>query len=85
MGSQKPGTSGIQEFFYRDDEDVYCAGAGYIEGPHVRRRLVHNCLTPKTFKDGLTGGKEKNRYGKPTQGGFGGGGAFYEKYAFWKW
>ena len=70
------GTSGTQVFFDGDKEKVYCAGAGYNKAPRVSDLAV-GCVAPKSYKDGLTGGKGVDSLGDVTEGGFGGGGGFY--------
>ena len=69
------GTSGTQVFFDGDKEKVYCAGAGYNKAPRVSI-LADGCVAPKSYKDGLTGGKG-DWIGDVVEGGFGGGGGFY--------
>ena len=56
VGNENVGTSGIQEFCPGDTKDVYCAGAGFSEAPRVSN-LAKECIAPKSYKDGLTGGK----------------------------
>ena len=63
-------------FIAEETEDIYCAGAGYSEAPQVSN-LAEGCVAPKSYKDGLTGGKGVNGNGNVTEGGFGGGGACY--------
>ena len=72
VGNTIVGTSGKQEFFDGDKKDIYCAGAGFCEAPRVSNLAVE-CVAPKSYKDGLTGGKGVWR----KQGGFGGGGGSY--------
>ena len=63
----------------KDQKDVYCAGAGYDEAPRVSI-LADGCVAPKSYKDGLTGGKVFDHCFKVVmEGGFGGGGGFYYK------
>ena len=71
VGNENVGTSGKQEFIDGDMEDVYCAGAGYYEAPRVSN-LAEGCVAPKSYKEGLNGGK-----GNRAEGGFGGGGGCY--------
>ena len=71
VGNENVGTSGKQEFIVGHMEDVYCAGAGFHKAPRVSNLAV-GCVAPKSYKEGLTGGK-----GNCGQGGFGGGGGFY--------
>ena len=73
VGNENVGSSGKQKFVVGDKEDVYCAGAGYYEAPQVSN-LAKGCVAPKSYKDGLTGGKSLVE-GKVYEGGFGGGGA----------
>ena len=75
VGNESVGTSGKQEFFDGDKKDIYCAGAGYYEAPRVSI-LAKGCVAPKSYKNGLTGGKGV-MFGNVTQGGFGGGGGYY--------
>ena len=76
VGNENVGTSGKQKFFFGDKEDIYCGGAGYSEAPRVSK-LKKKCVAPKSYKEGLTGGKGVNWDGRVTEGGFGGGGGFY--------
>ena len=39
--------------------------------------LREDSVAPKSYKDGLIGGKGRDEYGDLTEGGFGGGGASY--------
>ena len=76
VGNEIVGTSGKQQFIDGDKEDVYCAGAGYDEASRVSNLAV-GCVAPKSYKEGLTGGKGV-RWGRGVvEGGFGGGGGFY--------
>ena len=61
----------LWEFLAVDKKYSYNAGAGYYEAAQVSN------IAPKSYKDGLTGGKGVNQYRRITEGGFGGGGAFY--------
>ena len=77
VGNGNIGTSGKQEFYEGDKEDVYCAGAGYDEAPRVSI-LAEGCVAPKSYKEGLTGGKGVDSLGWFVyEGGFGGGGGCY--------
>ena len=82
VGNKKVGTSGKQKFIVGDKKDVYCAGAGYKKAPRVSD-LAKGCVAPKSYKEGLTGGKgvweSKERVEGRYEGGFGGGGAFYTR------
>ena len=71
------GSSGVQKFFANDEKDIYCCGAGFLEEP-VTGPLRKDSVAPKSYKDGLIGGKGIFD-GDLTEGGFGGGGAFYYK------
>ena len=73
VGNRNVGTSGKQKFFHGDIEDVYCAGAGFHEAPRVSN-LAKGCVAPKSYKEGLTGGKGVDENGRVYEGGFGGGG-----------
>ena len=75
-GNENVGTSGKQQFLTGDKEDIYCAGAGFYEAPQVSN-LAEGCVAPKSYKEGLTGGKGVGRDGRVTEGGFGGGGGCY--------
>ena len=68
VGNENVGTSGKQEFFDGDEKDVYYAGAGYSDAPQVSN-LTDGCVAPKTYKDGLTGGKGVDYNGDVTVGG----------------
>ena len=78
VGNENVGTSGKQKFFDGDKEDIYCAGVGFYEGPRVSI-LAKGCVAPKSYKDGLTGGKGV-KWGRVLEGGFGGGGGKYYRY-----
>ena len=71
------GSSGVQEFFANDEKDIFCCGAGFLEEPKTGR-LREDSVAPKSYKDGLIGGKGIFD-GELTEGGFGGGGACYYK------
>ena len=75
-GNDKIGTSGVQKFFADDGNDFFCGGAGFSEGP-VTDDLRKDCVAPKIYKDGLVGGFGIAEYEDLTEGGFGGGGAYY--------
>ena len=83
VGNENIGMSGNQKFFDGDNEDIYFAGAGYNEAPQVSN-LAEGCVAPKSYKEGLTGGKGKNSTGRVTEGGFGGGGGQYYRKGNWK-
>ena len=70
VGNKNVGASGKQAFFDGEKKDIFCAGAGYDEAPRVSI-LADGCVAPKSYKEGLTGGK--GVWG----GGFGGGGGYY--------
>ena len=77
VGNENAGTSGKQEFCPGDKYDVYCAGAGFYGRPQVSN-LARGCFAPKSYKDGLTGGKGVDEDdGQTYEGGFGGGGGGY--------
>ena len=76
VGNENIGTSGTQVFFDWDKEKIYCAGAGYNKAPRVSDLAV-GCVAPKSYKEGLTGGKGVNSLGDVREGGFGGGGGYY--------
>ena len=57
------------------ENDFYCGGAGFLEGP-VTGELRKDSVVPKCYKDGLIGGKIIDDDGDLTEGGFGGGGAY---------
>ena len=86
VGNENVGSSGKQKFFDGDKEDVYFAGAGFYEAPRVSN-LADGCVAPKSYKDGLTGGKGNLWLGflsgysseSVTEGGFGGGGGSYSR------
>ena len=77
-GNDEIGSSGVQNFLTNDENDIFCGGAGFLEGP-VTEILRNDSVTPKSYKDGLMGGKGIDTNGGLTEGGFGGGGAFYFK------
>ena len=78
FGNGNIGTSGKQEFHEGDKQDVYCAGAGFYKAPRVSN-LAEGCVAPKSYKEGLTGGKGVGSYGRVREGGFGGGGEYYNR------
>ena len=85
-GNDKIGSSGVQIYFDKNQNstdsengshnDIYCGGAGFWEGP-VTGELREDSVAPKSYKDGLIGGKGIDEYGDLAEGGFGGGGASY--------
>ena len=75
-GNVKIGSSGVQKFIRGDINGIYCGGAGFLEGPKTRR-LRENSVAPKSYKDGLIGGKGIDYLEFYREGGFGGGGAIY--------
>ena len=84
-GNDKIGTSGVQQNpdysdyeMFRMFNDIYCGGAGFFEGP-VTGPLRKGSVAPKSYKDGLIGGKGIDFNGHLLEGGFGGGGAWYWK------
>ena len=76
VGNNRIKSSGKQMFLPGDEKNVYCAGAGYSEAPEVTN-LANGCVPPKTFSEGLTGGKGVSSDGFVLEGGFGGGGGAY--------
>ena len=78
VGDIRKKSSGIQIILPGDQENVYCAGGGYCEAPEVTN-LANGCVPPKTFSEGLTGGKGVDWDGDVTEGGFGGGGGAYAR------
>ena len=83
-GNDRIGSSGRQLFWPNDENKVYCAGAGFHEGPNVGE-LVEDSVPPQSYAQGLKGGKGKGPDGGHREGGFGGGGAYYyrnEKHYF---
>ena len=75
-GNDRIGSSGLQSFWPNDQKNVYCAGAGFHEGPIVGE-LVADSVPPQSYAKGLKGGMGKDYYGRLREGGFGGGGALY--------
>ena len=76
VGNENVGTSGKQEFIDGDKKDIYLGGAGFHVAPQVSH-LTKGCVAPKTYKEGLTGGKGVHLHGYVMEGGFGGGGGFH--------
>ena len=77
-GNDKIGSSGVQQFIADDENDHFCAGAGFLEGPVADHwTLRKSSVAPKNFKDGLVGGFGVAEDDFVTEGGFGGGGAYY--------
>ena len=69
-----PGSSGVQEYFENDHAKIYCAGAGFVTGPHVTN-LDEKYIPPGSYSEGLVGGKRyDNVVFRRGEGGFGGGG-----------
>ena len=83
-GNEKIGSSGVQKFQNGEEEDFYCAGAGFLEAPKVGR-LNEKSEPPQSFAQGLMGGK--GYYSGELEGGFGGGGASFHRQlnGEWKW
>ena len=82
IGNNTIGSSGQQKYLPGDenlDEALYCAGAGFNEGPVIHGTLAPNCSAPMCFSDGLTGGIGRNSTGQVQEGGFGGGGGYYHR------
>ena len=74
-GNEEIGSSGIQKFQNGEDEDFYCAGAGFLEAPKVGR-LNNKSEPPQSYSQGLMGGKGYDYDDdEELEGGFGGGGA----------
>ena len=78
VGNNRIKSSGKQMFLPGDEKNVYCAGAGYSNAPEVTN-LANGCVPPKTFSEGLTGGKGVSSSGSVLEGGFGGGGTAYHR------
>ena len=76
--NDKIGSSGVQQFIGNDPKNIFCGGAGFLEEP-VTGELRKDSVAPKSYKDGLVGGKGTNSGGDLLEGGFGGGGAYYYK------
>ena len=86
-GNEKIGSSGVQKFQNGEEEDFYCAGAGFLEAPNVGR-LNEKSEPPQSYSQGLMGGKGYDYMdGYELEGGFGGGGALFvrELNGEWKW
>ena len=76
-GNEKIGSSGVQVFQNGEEEDFYCAGAGFLEAPKVGRLDDHS-EPPQSYSQGLMGGKGYSyQDGYEMEGGFGGGGATF--------
>ena len=74
-GNEKIGSSGIQLFQNGEEEDFFCAGAGFSGAPVVGR-LNFRSVPPQSYVEGLIGGKGYDfEEICPLEGGFGGGGA----------
>ena len=71
------GSSGTQTNIpgYWLDNQVYCAGAGFLDPPGVGN-VARDSDPPENYSQGLRGGKG-TFHGMPSEGGFGGGGACY--------
>ena len=83
-GNKKIGSSGVQKFQNGELEDFYCAGAGFLEAPNVGR-LHKRSEPPQSYSQGLLGGKGYSYDGYELEGGFGGGGAAYDRYLNGQW
>ena len=55
-GNEKIGSSGVQKFQNGEEEDFFCAGAGFLEAPKVGR-LNDKSEPPQSYSQGLMGGK----------------------------
>ena len=75
-GNDNIGSSGVQDLFADDENDIFTAEAGFLEGPRTGL-LREDGLAPMSYKDGLDGGIGIDYDGNVTEGGFRGGGAFY--------
>ena len=67
-GNTNVGTSGKQEFIDGDIKNVSCVGAGYDKAPQVSN-LAKGCVAPKSYREGLTGGKGVSQKGNVTEHG----------------
>ena len=78
-GNEKIGSSGVQKFQDGEKEDFFCAGAGFLEAPKVEK--LHDLSEPpKSFSEGLIGGKGYDfEDACALEGGFGGGGASFHR------
>ena len=79
-GNDKIGSSGVQKFQYSEAKNFYCAGAGFLKPPKVKK-LNDNSEPPQIYSEGLKGGKGYNFKGEgyELEGGFGGGGATFNR------
>ena len=78
-GNEKIGSSGVQKFPNGEEEDFYCSGAGFLETPKVGR-LNDKSEPPQSYSQGLMGGKGYSYDGNhELEGGFGGGGAKFDR------
>ena len=76
-GNEDVGSSGIQQLMFEND-DIFCAGAGFIEEPEYRGDDL-STIPPQCYPQGLIGGKGYGGTGyENLEGGFGGGGACYQ-------
>ena len=83
-GNDQIGSSGFQSCFQNVQKNVYCAGAGFHEGPKVGV-LMKDSVPPQNYAQGLKGGKGKDSGGGLMIGGFGGGGTEYYKNGYYYW
>ena len=83
-GNENIGSSGVQEFQNGDEEDFFCAGAGFSKAPKVRR-LENKSEPPQTYYQGLMGGKGYQYPDEELEGGFGGGGATFTRLLNRQW
>ena len=85
-GNEKIGSSGVQKFQNGEFEDFYCAGAGFCEAPKVGR-LNDRSEPPQSYSQGLMGGKGYYYMhdGYELEGGFGGGGATFNRKLNTRW
>ena len=84
-GNWKIGSSGVQKFQNGEEEDFFCAGAGFLEAPKFGR-LNNRSEPPQSYSQGLMGGKGYS-YGLnwELEGGFGGGGATFQRQLNGRW
>ena len=84
-GNEKIGSSAVQKFQNGEEEDFFCAGAGFLEAP-IFEGLNDKSEPPQSYSQGLMGGKGYTFYwDKELEGGFGGGGATFVRKLNGEW
>ena len=84
-GNEIIGSSGVQVFQNGEAKDFFCAGAGFLQASKVER-LDDQSEPPQSYSQGLIGGKGYDySTGVELEGGFGGGGASFQRKLNGQW